>query len=127
MPWLGLAWPVTSSLTPTPATTPNTHTHQGGFSYNGAGVSVWVGCPLAMFWATFAFYGLGGVASHGAGIIVWVGNPIFMPMAVSYFAGLGMVMFVGGGSAVLVGSPVAMPSALMVRQSVSHFRESRAV
>ena len=77
-------------------------------------MSVWVGCPLAMFWATFSFFGLGGVASHGAGIMVWVGNPVFMPMAVSYFAGLGMIMFVGGGSAVLVGSPVAMPSALMV-------------
>jgi hypothetical protein len=67
-----------------------------------------------MFWATYAFFGLGGVTSHGAGIMVWVGNPVFMPVAVSYFAGLGTVMFVGGGSAVIVGSPVAMPAAIMV-------------
>ena len=37
---------------------------QGGFSYNGAGVSVWVGCPYASYAATSATHANGGVTAQ---------------------------------------------------------------
>lgn len=71
---------------------------------------MWLGCPIAIFAATFAFYGLGGVMSQPAGFSVYIGNPKFIPAALVYFAGLGVVMYLGAGGAVIGGSPVYAPA-----------------
>ena len=84
----------------------------GAFSYLGAGVSVWVGSPQAVYGAIYSFHGLGGVAAQSAGFMTWVGCPVFAATAIVHFAGLGGIYWQGAGGAVVALSPVYLPAAL---------------